>query len=82
MSAQKMQVEYAKAYERVSHMLTTQARNLRSLTGPAKLEWIDVAGLYITTGCNVMLRDMGIDGLIAYLRDVADQIERGMPIEE
>jgi len=73
------QAEHAALYKRASDMLALQAGMLVSLKGPVTLDYNDAAGLYISTGCNILLTEIGPGAAIAYLRQLVADMERGTP---
>lgn len=71
------QAEHAQLFKRVSDHLAVAAGKLASLSGPVKLDALDVGGLFIATGLNLFLHSLPDADVARYLRSLADGVEAG-----
>ena len=74
------QAEHARRYKAVIDRLALQAGQLTRLEGEPKLDFMDVASLYLTTGSNILLTEIGPAAAVAHLREIAAAIEAGAPV--
>lgn len=76
----KLQADHALLFKRVSDHLALAAGKLTRLSDSPKLTPADVADLFLATGLNVLLIEQGHAAVVGRLRQLADEIERGMPV--
>jgi hypothetical protein len=75
---QAEQAEHAAQFRNAGRHLMDAAHKL---TKAGRLDALDVASLYFSTGVMVMLTTMGRPGVASYLRELADKIEAGREVQ-
>jgi hypothetical protein len=70
------QAAHARLFKVAGDRLAIQAGQMTRLAESPRLDFYDVARLYLATGANVLLHELGRDASAAFLREFADLIER------
>jgi len=74
------QAAHAALFKRVSDHLAVAAGKLASLDGEPRLRPVDVAGLFIATGINVLIIEDGPGEALAYMQQLVADMKRGAPV--
>jgi predicted component of type VI protein secretion system len=74
------QAAHAALFQRVARHLAVTAGKLSSLEGDVQLRPVDVGALFITTGFLTLATELDRAAAIVWLRNLADEFERGEPL--